>query len=146
MLWLGILSILVGAVLQCLRPPVVRRRIEKVFNWEPEWWFDTISFYLIPIVSIIALFALLLTYHARKLADETLHDSQTKIMTLEERESLRKWVMITPIGRIAKDSMGVQSDGGGRMEERYKEIFTQEGLSFSFGGPISVLTMNILKE
>src|SRR5882724_9402077 len=99
MLWLGILSILVGAVLQCLRPPVVRRRIEKVFNWEPEWWFDTISFYLIPIVSIIALFALLLTYHARKLADETLHDSQTKIMTLEERESLRKWVMITPIGR-----------------------------------------------
>jgi len=32
------------------------------------------------------------------------------------------------------------------MEERYKEIFTQEGLSFSFGGPISVLTMNILKE
>jgi hypothetical protein len=135
-LWLGILSILGSSVLQCLRHPVVRRRIKKVFNWELEWWFDTISFYLIPVLTVIGLIAISVTYHARKLAEEALHETRTKVMTLEERESLRKWVMITPTGRIAKDSIGVQSDGGGTMEERHKKIFTEEGLKFSFGGPI----------
>jgi hypothetical protein len=127
MLWLGILSILVGAALQCLRHPVVRQKIKKVFNWEPEWWFDTISFYLIPVVAIIGLIALTLTYHGRKLAEEALHDTRTKVMTLEERELWRSWAMIVPTGEVASDVGGFKLAPGGPMANRYRKIFIREG-------------------
>jgi hypothetical protein len=127
MLWLGIVSFAVGMVLQYLRHPIVRQWSKKVFHWEAEWWFDTISFYLIPIVAIIGLFALVLTYHARKLAEEALHETRTKVMTLEERELWRPWAMIVPTGEIASDTGGFKLKSGGTRTKRFQKIFIREG-------------------
>jgi hypothetical protein len=136
LLWLGIIGIAVALILNYLKHSFVKQWINNVFHWESERWFNIVSFILIHVAAAVSLYAIIMTYNSKQLAEETLHDSQTKIMTLEERESLWKWVMITPTGRIAKDSNGFQSDGGGTMEERHKKIFTEEGLKFSFGGPI----------
>jgi hypothetical protein len=132
LLCLGIVTIIVGAALQFLRHSFTKQWVKLSFNWEPEGWFDTVSFYLIPFLAVIGLIAIVLTYHSRKIAEESLHDSQMKILTLEEKELWRPWAMIVPTGEIAGDIYGINLERSSTRSKRHQEIFIREGSKISF--------------
>jgi hypothetical protein len=142
---LGIVGILITAILGYLGHTFIKYWIGKLFHRKPDNVFETVRLILIPIAVGIALYVLFQTQKARESAEDRQHDSQAKLETLEERESLRPWVMITPTGMRTMDRMGLNSTGGGSLEERHKKIFTQEGLSFSFGGPIKCADAEYIK-
>jgi hypothetical protein len=62
-----------------------------------------------------------------------IQESEHKIKELDERELLRQWAMVTPMGDIATDILGTIVKPGGKRAERHQVIFRREGAGIGHG-------------
>lgn len=76
--------------------------------------------------------------YSKSALEKALYESQQKVVEVEERESLRRWAMVTSQGEEAKDVMGVQSYGSrGPIAERHRKVFIRkEDGTTTISGPL----------
>ena len=104
----------------------IRVIIRRFFPGASDFRVDCVYFVLFVIAVTVSWIDYRVDEDSKALLQKAFHESQQKVMEADERESLRRWAMVTRKGEEVKDVMGVQSYGSkGPMAQRHKKVFIQ---------------------
>jgi hypothetical protein len=115
-----------------------RRQIRRVWASVENRTLDLMVLTLVAISVVLPIWPSLVSEYDNRQLQAALHEAKQQILESNERESLRRWAMVTSKGEEAKDVLGVQSYGSkGPMAERHRKVFIRkEDGRMHFAGPL----------
>jgi hypothetical protein len=115
-----------------------RRQIRRVWASVENRTLDLVVLTLVAISTVLPIWPSLVSEYDNRQLQSSLHEAKQQLLESNERESLRRWAMVTSKGEEAKDVLGVQSYGSqGLMPERHRKVFIREEDGWmSFAGPL----------
>jgi hypothetical protein len=113
-----------------------RSQIRRVWASVENRTLDRAIFTLIAIATVLPAVGNIASEFTNRQLKASLHEARQQLAESNERESLRKWAMVTSRGEEAKDVMGVQSYGSRSvMAERHKRVFIPKDGTRGFTWP-----------